>query len=175
MGRKRDLGAVTRELKGGTKSRRAGKQDRGGDGEGPSREGGVSVGPCGPLRVPEWVWRNLGGQGQGPTTRLIREKQSLSDFACVPHKLLFMSEYTCPCPCVFVHLCVSLSSVCISCPCAFVNTHTSGCVHISVHIPGHVCIHLSHRVPRSTSMFPCVSKYACLTMGLNTHECVWLC
>lgn len=54
--KKRDSGAVTRGREPGT-----GKQSSGGDGGGPSREGGVSVGPCGPLRVPEWVWGNLGG------------------------------------------------------------------------------------------------------------------
>lgn len=79
----------------------------------------MSVGPCGPLRGPEWVWGNLGGQGQGPITTLSPEKQSL----CQPFHVSLRSW------------CVSLSahahegallSVCVSRPRVSVSTHTSG-------------------------------------------------
>lgn len=56
----------------------------------------MSMGPCSPLRVPEWLWGTLGEQGQDPTARPAQKNtESLSDFTCVPHELVRMSGYTC--------------------------------------------------------------------------------
>lgn len=116
----------------------------------------MSMGPCGPLRVPEWLWRTLGEQGQDPTARPAQKNtESLSDFTCVTHELVRMSGYTCPCPHVCVHL-MCPSSVCISCPCVFGNRHSSACACISVHTPGpeftSVLVHLDQ------PLFPCASN-----------------
>lgn len=116
----------------------------------------------------EGPWVGLGDPGgmdrilqPGPAQK---DSESLSDFACVPHELVCMSGYTCPCLRVCVHLHVSLSSVCITCPYVFVKRHTSGCACISLHIPGPVCIHFSPCAPRINV---CVSL--CIQVCLSTH------
>lgn len=61
-------------------------------------------------------------------------------------------------------VCVHLLSTCLC-------EHTrSGHAYIPVHIPGHVCRHLSHHAPTSTSVLPCASKYAYPPTGLYTRE-----
>lgn len=139
------------------------------------REGGMSVGPCGPLRVAGWVWGTLGGRtgsySQAQPRKTLSLCQTLHQFPS-SSVCLYVWVQTCPCPRVCVPLHVSLSSVCISCPCVFVKRHTCGCACISLHTPGPVCIHFSPRAPRVNV---CVSLCACSCMGLYSHACVWLC
>lgn len=132
----------------------------------------MSMGPCGPLRVPEWLWGALGEQGQDPTARPAQKNtESLSDFTCVPHELVRMSGYTCPCPHVCVHL-MCPSSVCISCPCVFGSRQLCVCTHLCAH--PWACTHFSPCAPRPTSVSLCI-QCACPPMALYTHACVSAC
>lgn len=102
-----------------------------------------------------------GGTGTGSYNHTQpRKTESLSDFPCVPQELVCKSVRmpTAGVPAV----CVRLPSTCLC-----EHTHLWAC-YISVHIPGHVCIHLSHHAARSTSVFP-VRPSMPIHLGAYTH------
>lgn len=120
----------------------------------------MSMGPCGPLRVPEWVW--------GDRDRILqpgqpRKTQSLCQTSHVSVMSLFVrlgtrshvhvSVCICMCPC---HLCASPVHVFVKtqlCVCMRLCAHPWACIHsVLVDLDQPLCF-LVHPMCTSTSRF----------------------